>query len=383
MIINDKSIQGIFIYSDTSEYERGDFIVSGDSIYLCTPPKGSDTIVGKDPKIDVENYSLYLGGDKATWEDFEKQYTNQSDIVSDDKLITSSVLSQILRKLAFGIDSKGVISEHTMPISQNLNTLLSLSEYTDQETIIDHLLTTDNVPEYNNMTVRVSRNLFSGILPDIEKLEYDSIDTNSVILKQYTYYESASYTDINSDNKIRVQEVIDHINGVCLYRFARLGAEIAISNSSESKVGIPSSWKISCFNLQYLSKLNSLLKYVENTTSSNLNSFVFKDITSYLLNENINLDNYTTTYDLKSFTKDSELKSSTITISVVNFGNELVTYSYSITVDFSKKNITYAFPNNITVKKTTNNSLLLSWEQEKDKIKLATISNIYVKSYES
>lgn len=384
MIINNKSIQGIFLYSETSKYERGDFVVSGDGIYICTP-KDNDTVIGSDPRVDTENYTIYLGGDKATWEDFEEQFTNPSDIVNNDKLITSSILAQILRKIAFGLDSKGIISEHTNPISPNLNTLLtsSGSNSLSQSSIIDHILLTDNVPEFNNITVRVSRDLFKELLPDIGNLDYDDIDTNSVILKQYTYYESTSYTIRESENKIRVQEVIDHINGVCLYRFTRFGNEIAVAGLSEGKIGIASSWRLGCPNLQYLSKLNSLLKYIEEKSINKgiKNRFAFKDITSYLSNPSINLDNFICEYVLQvgSEVKEEDLKLSTITISVTNANNDLI-HNYSLTIDLTNK-LTYAFPNDITVKRDSN-KLTLSWRNCKD-IKFATISNIYVRSYEN
>lgn len=393
MIVNNKSIQGIFIYSETSEYEKGDFVVSGDSIYVCTP-KESDTVINKDPKTDTENYTLYLGGDKATWEDFEEQYTNPNELVSSDKLITSTVLAQILKKLAFGLDSNGIISEQLLinmglvSVSPRLGSLLNSSGYNNKISVLDHLLLTDNVPEFNNMTVRVNRNSFKGLLPDIGNLiegeenenndNYKEIDVRSVILKQYTYYESTPYTEsVEHEFKIRIQEVIDHINGVCLYRFSRLGSNDINTSEVDNGVGVPSSWKISCPNSQYLSKLNSLLKYVtEKSTSSSYNKFAFKDITSYL-SEPTSEDSKTK-YSLKSNTFKEELSLSTVTISTVI--DEKITYNYSSTIDLTK-NGTYAFPNDVVLKQTNNNNLTLSWNN--DKISSVTISNIYVRSYEN
>lgn len=386
MIINNKSTQGVFIYAETAEYEKGDFIVDEDSIYICTPKEG-DTVLGKKPKNDPENYKIYLGGNVATWEDFEEQFTNQSDIVSDDKLITSMILSQILKKLSFGLDSNGIITESTKPLSPNLKNLLSSTglSSTNQQDIIDHLLLTENVTEYNNMTVRVDRSLFKDILPSIENLttegSLDDIELRSVILKQYTYYESLSYTSKNPNNKIRIQEVIDHFNGVCLYRFARFGEEIAVAGISEGKIGIPSSWKLSCPNLQYLSKLNALLKYIENTKSNKTSNFTFKDITDLLKGPEVELEKQRCSYTLQlgDNLKNEELSLTTVVISVIK--ND-IHYNYSLTINLSdpKSSTTYAFPNEVRIARK-NNTINLSWENLN--IDSVSISNIYVKSYEN
>lgn len=398
MIVNNKSIQGIFMYSDTSEYERGDFVVSGDSIYVCTP-KESDTVINKDPKTDTENYTIYLGGDKATWEDFEEQYSNPNELVSSDKLITSTVLAQILKKLAFGLDSNGIISEQllinintsSISVSPRLGSLLNSSGYNNKISVLDHLLLTDNVPEFNNMTVRVSRDLFKGLLPDIENLtegeenenndNYEDVDVRSVILKQYTYYESISHTESESveyEFKIRIQEIIDHINGVCLYRFSRLGRNDINTSEVDNKVGVPSFWKISCPNSQYLSKLNSLLKYIteKKSTSNSYSKFAFKDITSYLT-ELIISEPKKTKYSLNAKTPIKELSLSTVTISTII--DNKTTYNYSSTIDLTK-NGTYAFLNDVVLEQK-DNILTLSWNN--DKISSVTISNIYVRSYEN
>lgn len=394
MIVNNKSIQGIFMYSETSEYEKGDFVVSGDSIYVCTP-KESDTVINKDPKTDTDNYTIYLGGDKATWEDFEEQYTNPNELVSSDKLITSTVLAQILKKLAFGLDSNGIISEqllinintNSISVSPRLGSLLNSSGYNNKISVLDHLLLTDNVPEFNNMTVRVSRDLFKGLLPDIENLtegeenenndNYEDVDVRSVILKQYTYYESIEYNteSVEYEFKIRIQEIIDHINGVCLYRFSRLGSNDINTSEVDNRVGVPSFWKISCPNSQYLSKLNSLLKYIteKKSTSNSYSKFAFKDITSYLSKPTISESK--TEYSLNSKTPKEELSLSTVTISTII---DEKTYNYSSTIDLTK-NGTYAFLNDVVLKQT-NNNLTLSWNN--DKISSVTISNIYVRSYE-
>ena len=36
MILNNTHVQGLFLYSEETEYEKGDFVVYGNTIYICT-----------------------------------------------------------------------------------------------------------------------------------------------------------------------------------------------------------------------------------------------------------------------------------------------------------------------------------------------------------
>jgi hypothetical protein len=67
MIINGKSVRGIYIYNPTAEYEKGDFVVDGDCIFICTANSPTDTskytVKGQKPiengKFNSENYKAY------------------------------------------------------------------------------------------------------------------------------------------------------------------------------------------------------------------------------------------------------------------------------------------------------------------------------------
>ena len=65
MKINDRSIRGIFIYSDDAVFEKGDFVLDGSYLYVCQ----ADTSVGEKPSEATNKFSLYVGGEFATEED--------------------------------------------------------------------------------------------------------------------------------------------------------------------------------------------------------------------------------------------------------------------------------------------------------------------------
>lgn len=400
MIINGTSIPGIFIYKTGVELERGDFIVYEDSLYICTPLEG-ETYITRDtsptPDKNIENFTIYLGGDQATWDDFEQQF-NQSSNSEEyvDKIITSSSLALILKRLLFGIDSSGIINEYitkstnnTVSITPGLRKVLN-SEEVSTDNILDFLLKNDSSPEFNNLSLRVDRSLFSGLLPEVNNLTesaYDDIELSSVVLRQYTYYETLQELG-TSENKIRVQEVIDHINGVCLYRFIRLGnSDISIS-LVEDKVGYPSSWKLSCINLDYLSKLDSLLKYIEdekkkleNSSTTERNRFYFRKL--ILSEKSISIDGREITYTIgvNETVKDHEISESTITVISSN-KNSGVKNSYSMTInlDISHQEVEYAFPNNIKVVRVSSGAIPMIKLILPENISTADIHSLYVKT---
>lgn len=396
MIINGTSIPGIFIYETGIELERGDFVVYEDCLFICTPKEG-ETYITKStlptPDKNVENFTLYLGGDHATWDDFEQQFKQSSDSGEYvDKIITSSSLSQILKRLLFGIDSSGIINEYiikstngTALITPGLRKILN-SEKVSTDNVLDHLIKNESSPEFNNLSLRIDRSLFKGLLPDVSNLTdtvYDKIELSSVVLRQYTYYETLQ--DLGtSDNKIRVQEVIDHVNGVCLYRFIRLGnSDISVS-LVEDKVGYPSSWKLSCINLDYLSKLDSLLKYIEDEkkkleeSSMDRNYFYFKKL--MLSDKSVNGNEITYTLGVNETVRDSEISESTITVISSNKNSEIKnSYSMTINLDMSHQGVEYAFPNNIRVVRASSGVVPMIKLILPEDISTAEIHSLYIK----
>lgn len=339
MIINNNHVQGIFVFNpedSTIIYEKDDFVVHKQNIYICEPKYGStvsysgSSIEGDILKFFSDNFKVYLGGERASWEDFKNRYNNLSNIDSDP-IITCSSIVEILKKIVFGIDSDGIINGYVdlSGSSDDLVDLLNLSDNSNIN-ILDQIILLD-LPEFNNILLKIDRNLLSPYLPTLENNENNSY----VILKQYTYREGNNY--------IRVQEIIDHINGVCLYRyFSRSILVVSNNKISTSDLNGISSWKLSCANTEYLSRINNLLLNIYrtmNTNESSNNGFYFKKLTL--------LDDYI-------IEGQHDLSDVTIVI-LTKSGNDNCWKSNSITVNLEDSE-TYEFQNGITVTKENSGS---------------------------
>lgn len=335
MIINGKSVPGMFIYATGSEYEKGDFIVYDEKIYICSPKIGTSYLATSET-IDLEYFIPYFSGIPATWEDFYNYYEN-SNSEDGNKIITNYSLSKIFRKLAFGLNSDGIINEYLesiildevgyIKVSGGLSKLYKEGN-SSINGILDYILTQD-ITEFNNLSIKVSRSLLKEILPAIEE---ESDDLKSVILRQYTYLEH------ENSIKIRVQEIVDHYFGICYYRYVKLSDE-------EIKT---SSWKPSCINKEYLKKLSALLKYTVDTSSNNASEskFFFKQLDFKIKETGGNIKTYSINSD-----ESVDLSITTVTLFMKKESSELLN-SYSITVNLNTSNVTYAFSNNnITLSK--------------------------------
>lgn len=341
MIINNNHVQGIFVFNpkdSTIIYEKDDFVVHKQNIYICEPKYGSTVSYSGSPdeeddilKFFSDNFTVYLGGERASWEDFKNRYNNLSNIDSDP-IITCSSIVEILKKIVFGIDSDGIIDGYVdlSGSSDDLVDLLNLSDNSNIN-ILDQIILLD-LPEFNNILLKVDRNLLNPYLPTLENNENNSY----VILKQYTYREGNNY--------IRVQEIIDHINGVCLYRYSSRSVLVVSNNKiSTSDLNGISSWKLSCANTEYLSRINNLLleiyRTMNNNESSN-NGFYFKKLTL--------LDGYV-------IEGQHDLSDVTIVI-LTKSNNDNYWKSNSITVNLEDSE-TYEFQNGITVIKGSSGDL--------------------------
>lgn len=135
MILNNTHVQGMFLYSEETEYEKGDFVVYGNTIYICTAKnptnKTNNTVSGVIPEESSDNYSPYLGDKLNNIEEYFN-YINHSEEEQgkEDKLITAHLLSQILSTYMIGFDEKGIISEYVYLNSGNDSLSIS-SELSD------------------------------------------------------------------------------------------------------------------------------------------------------------------------------------------------------------------------------------------------------------
>ena len=149
----DKSIIGLWKWSENAIYEKGDFVVKGENIYRVV----SD-VQGVDPDSNRGNgkYELYPGTKIKTKEEYEKIINNSE--TTKDQYVSSSALDSILKGIYFGLDSNGII-DSTIDVDDenNIKTSEDISLQPGKD-ILDDLL---NAPEYNNGSIKVSKNLES------------------------------------------------------------------------------------------------------------------------------------------------------------------------------------------------------------------------------
>lgn len=232
MKINNSSIRGIFKYSDDVSFEKDDFVVDGNCIYICT----ADEVIGERPSLDTEHqyYSEYPGNKiVSASEYYDYVQSEDRDLQIEDKYVSAHSLCEILENMYFGFGDNGILSDH---ILYNPNTGIEYSirnvrEVLDYSTpnVLDTVLKT---PDLNNGFIRVSRNL-----PEINNLLlYNATeDSDVVVLKQYTYLDS------NGITPYRVQELLDPEKNRLYFRFAKgLSLESGGFDFSDS---VASKWK--------------------------------------------------------------------------------------------------------------------------------------------
>lgn len=289
MIINNKHVQGIFIYSPDVEYEKGDFVVSGDSIYICTAANPTNpltfTVIGIDPESDsTGNYKIYPGDKistvqeyydyvnnnlywnyKDTKEEVERalgvgagglvilgNLNNRSDLPNtkkegdvyrigtpstgyeyayvpylEDKYISGNVLNQILQDAFFGVNEKGVVTNHVYAETDD-NGVLHL-DYSiggtlasiEEGKILNAIMKS---PDLNNGMFNVARSL-----PEISGfIDLDST-IETVLVRQYTYADNSL-----GNKRIRIQELVDPESSTVYYRWAE-GIGVSLNTYDPNK----------------------------------------------------------------------------------------------------------------------------------------------------
>lgn len=337
MKINNKNVQGIFKFSPGLNLSINDFVIYEDGLYICINEVTTNEI--NTPDKDLVNFKPYLYEDEATWEDFRNLYDTGS--CDKDGIITSKVLSKVLKKLNFGIDSDGIITEEVMKsfISPGLG------EFTSGNiNVLDQLILNSEKTELNNLTIKIDRTLPGCLIteqPKIDGVINDESEFKSVLLKQYTYRESRE-DEVEGNVVYRIQEIVDHYFGINFYRYAKLS-----ENSDEGDI---SGWKQSNISYDYIKKLTSFMEYLRKKTTEitgfNFISIDFKD--PYI------------TGDEKQYSVD--LKNSKFVTVIVSGRVEKdvdsVLESHSMTVSVDGK--VYKFPNTEITVKCSNNSVVLN-----------------------
>lgn len=210
MIINGTHIQGVFKYDNSLEFEKGDFVIESDTIYICTAesPTNSETQVvkGQLPSVSPQNFKVYLGDKITSVTEYLESISSTSGTFSGtDKYISSSTLSGILSHYMFGMDQEGVI---------NKSVVFEGGRYYiyEGENIFTQLIYTGNVLDY----LMVYEYLNSAILkldPNLPELK-DGLfagHTEDCILRQMTYTNSTG-------ERVRIQCLISPATGRMWWR---------------------------------------------------------------------------------------------------------------------------------------------------------------------
>lgn len=261
MKINDRSIRGIFVYSDDAVFEKGDFILDGSYLYVCQ----ADTSVGERPSEAANKFSIYVGGEFATEEEFDA-YANGSTEHAD-KFVSAYLLGRILNSYMAGYNEYGLITNRVGADGEIFMADYFGSEYGSTISGVKYLDPLREImvqPSLNNAIFSVSRDVVVKILGT------GSSETDNVLLKQYTYEDkSTSY--------VRVQELVDPETGMTHYRYLKF------SNNDFS--GEISSWTLTCTDEGTKSRVDFIKNYYEqklvalqNEYAIDMNAFRFKEI---------------------------------------------------------------------------------------------------------
>lgn len=198
MIVNGKSVRGIYLYDASLEYENGDFVISNFVLYICNP-SGSATVKGSDPASDTSNFTPYPG-EMATYEDY-KNYL--SGINVRNKYMSSTCFFDIVQKLCFGLGATGIISKRAH----------MGKEWEEEEDSIDTMIKS---PDFNNGIVLVDREEAAEVIPEIY---LDNLEPgwDTVIIRQHSY-------SFNNGNVMRIQELIDVFTSTMMIRCHAIGS---------------------------------------------------------------------------------------------------------------------------------------------------------------
>lgn len=252
MLLNNNShVRGIFKYSEDVYFEKDDFVVDGNCIYVC---KSSEPIKGERPSLDT--YHLYYSeypGDKTVSAEEYYNYLESADRggQAEDKYVSAHTLCEILENMYFGFGDNGIVYDHVI---YNPNTgieycIRGVHEVLDYSTpnVLDTILRKNDL---NNGLIKISRGL-----PEIRDLVMDSsASSDVVVLKQYTY--------LDSDNFIpyRVQELMDPEKNKLYFRFAK--GEALEEGGNDFTDATVSQWKnLYSSNEDAIEKLNSIENY--------------------------------------------------------------------------------------------------------------------------
>lgn len=255
-INTNQIITGIFVYDSSCAYTVNDFVIKDGVIYICN--KDSQ---GKDPETS-DSFTIYLG-DRCT--DLQEYLDFLDTAEGDNKYVSVEMLQAILSAYLTGPTGKGIIGDYICyDNNNNLEVSLRVSDegtFTNPETVITDIMFH---PDINHALFRVSRLLpeIYGYVGNPGISDYSGEDEKSCILRQYTYIQE------DTEEKIRLQELIDPVDGLIWYRSGNLEGDY---NSSKG------AWKCSIMNSK---ALKEKVENIINSYSSRIS--ILKSLESHL-----------------------------------------------------------------------------------------------------
>lgn len=237
-ISNKKSIKGIFLYAPDIKFERGDFVVEGDKLYVTKADS-----MGNLPSQSPDYFQIYLKEDIADLDG--EDFINYLKGEGQDKLISAYTVGKLLNMYLSGFDEKGII---TNEITDNGSIILK--DYFGNEVTSSHTNPLDVIltePNLNNAIFKVDRGVVKSLIGS------SSTTSRYVLLRQYTYLETDLTTSVDNIYT-RVQELIDEETGIVKYRYSRS------SNSYEPSTD----WVSLNTNSEFTSMVDEVINYYSN-----------------------------------------------------------------------------------------------------------------------
>lgn len=223
MIINGTHIQGVFKYDNSLEFEKGDFVIYDDIIYICTAgsPTNVDTqtVKGKVPTSSSDNFTIYLGDKVASVTEYRSSIASNTGI---DKYVSSKILDGILSSYMTGIDQDGVINstvifkDGTYYLRNDNGTQIPY-DYPGSENILDYLISR---PDLNSALLKLDQSL-----PNLRD-EYFGGTSGTYLLRQMTYVDT-------NGSRVRIQCLVSPQVGKMWWR------QVSYSGTMTPATGIP------------------------------------------------------------------------------------------------------------------------------------------------
>lgn len=241
MIINNKNIRGIYLYDDSATFEKDDFVVYNNSLYICLAKSTGEAPEGSNL------YRPYVSGNQATMEDIRKFIDDPTNLGLGEKSVSAALLGEVLSTFLSGLDYSGLINsvvtvDNSVLINNYFNN--TVKEYS---TTINPLDTIFSDPDLNNAVFKISREAAVGLVPVSETTSGTLIQTG-LILRQYTYYSD------EGNSYVRVQELLDYESGNIMFRYS--------SSKDKTKfASLGSPWRDSYIKADYVWQMNKIKNY--------------------------------------------------------------------------------------------------------------------------